>query len=68
VTQQTRLTRAQKCSPRGSRQIEHLGSGHSDNEVAALKLIAAGRIAAGSAEFDHGLDAGATGGTADHLM
>jgi Transposase DDE domain len=45
-------------SRRGSRQIEHLGSAHSDDEVAALKVVAAQRIAAGQAEFDLGLDAG----------
>jgi len=49
-------------SRRGSRQIEHLGSAHSDDEVAALKLIAAERIAAGQAELDLGLDAGAGAG------
>jgi hypothetical protein len=46
----------------GSRQIEHLGSAHSDDEVVALKLIAAQRIAAGQAELDLGLDAGAGAG------
>jgi hypothetical protein len=45
-------------SRRGSRQIEHLGSAHSDDEVAALMVVAAQRIAAGQAEFDLGLDAG----------
>jgi hypothetical protein len=46
-------------SRRGSRQIEHLGSAHSDDEVAALKLVAAERIAAGQVELDLGLVAGA---------
>jgi len=47
MTQQTRLTPGAEVLTGGSRQIEHLGSGHSDNDVAALKLIAARRIAAG---------------------
>jgi hypothetical protein len=46
----------------GSRQIEHLGSAHSDDEVAALKQVAAERIAAGQAELDLGLDTGAGSG------
>lgn len=49
-------------SRRGSRQIEHLGSVHSDDEVAALKVIAAERIAAGQSELDLGLAAGAGSG------
>ncbi len=49
-------------SRRGSRRIEHLGSAHGDDEVAALKLVAAERIAAGQAELDLGLDAGAASG------
>ena len=47
MTQQIRLTPGAEVLTGGSRQIKHLGSGHSDNEVAALKLIAARRIAAG---------------------
>jgi hypothetical protein len=47
----------------GSRQIEHLGSAHSDDEVAALKVIAAERIAAGQSELDLGLDVGAGSGS-----
>jgi hypothetical protein len=49
-------------SRRGSRQIEHLGSGHSDDEVAALKVVAAERIAAGQSELDLGLDVGSGSG------
>ena len=49
-------------SRRGSRQIEHLGSAHSDDEVVALKLVAAERIVAGQSELDLGLAAGAGSG------
>jgi hypothetical protein len=45
-------------SRRGSRRIEHLGSTHSDDELAVLKLVAAERIAAGQGQLDLGLDAG----------
>jgi hypothetical protein len=49
-------------SRQGSRRIEHLGSAHDEAKVAALKLIAAERIAAGQAELDLGLVAAAGGG------
>ena len=49
-------------SRRGSRQIEHLGSAHGDDELAALKLVAAERIAAGQVELDLGLGALAAAG------
>jgi hypothetical protein len=49
-------------SPRGSRQIEHLGSARDADELAALKVVAAERIAAGQAELDLGLDSGAAAG------
>jgi len=42
-------------SRRGSRDIEHLGSAHDEDELAALKAVAADRIAAGQAELDLGL-------------
>ncbi len=42
-------------SRRGSRQIEHLGSGHDESEVAALKAVAAERLAAGQQVLDLGL-------------
>ena len=49
-------------SRRGSRSIEHIGSGHDDHEVEALKAAAAQRIAAGQLELDLGLEtAGAAG-------
>jgi len=44
-------------SRRGSRQIEHLGSAHDEAELAALRLVAAERIAAGQQALDLGLDA-----------
>jgi hypothetical protein len=44
-------------SRRGSRQIEHLGSAHDEAEVAALKAVAAERIASGQQVLDLGLDA-----------
>ena len=43
-------------SPRGSRQIEHLGSAHDEAELEALKAAAQQRIAAGQLELDLGLD------------
>jgi hypothetical protein len=49
------------CGPRDAargRSIEHLGSAHSDDELAALKVVAAERVAAGQVELDLGLDAG----------
>jgi hypothetical protein len=48
-------------SRRGARQIEHLGSAHDEVELAALKVVAAERIAAGQQVLDLGLDAGAAG-------
>lgn len=46
----------------GSRQIEHLGSGHDEAEVAALRAVAAERIAAGQQVLDLGLDGGVAAG------
>ncbi len=48
-------------SRRGSRQIEHLGSTHDGDELAALKVVAAERIAAGQQQLDLGLEAAAAG-------
>jgi hypothetical protein len=48
-------------SRRGSRQIEHLGSAHEGAELAALKAVAAERIAAGQQALDLGLDAASAG-------
>jgi hypothetical protein len=39
-------------SRRGSRTIEHVGSAHGEQELAALKAAAAERLAAGQAELD----------------
>jgi Transposase DDE domain len=47
---------------RGSRRIEHLGSAHDEDELAALRVVAAQRIAAGQSELDLGLEAGAAAG------
>jgi hypothetical protein len=44
-------------SRRGSRDIEHLGSAHDDQELEALKAAAEQRLAAGQGELDLGLDA-----------
>jgi len=49
-------------SRRGSRRIEHLGSAHDEDELAALRVVAAQRIAAGQSELDLGLEAGAAAG------
>ncbi|GAB93751.1 putative transposase [Gordonia rhizosphera NBRC 16068] len=43
-------------SRRGSREIEHLGSAHDEAAVAALKAVAAQRIAGGQQELDLGLE------------
>lgn len=44
-------------SRRGSRDIEHVGSAHDDAELAALRAVAAQRLAAGQGVLDLGLDA-----------
>jgi len=43
-------------SRKGSRKIEHLGSAHSDEEVAALKIAAAKRLAGDQDELDLGIE------------
>ena len=43
-------------SHRGSRSIEHIGSGRSDAELAALQAAAAERMAAGQGQLDLGLE------------
>ncbi len=40
---------------RGSRNIEHIGSAHTEDELAALKEVAAKRLTAGQTELDLGL-------------
>ncbi len=40
----------------GSRQITHIGSAHSDEDLAVLKAAAGQRLAAGQGELDLGLD------------
>lgn len=40
---------------RGSRQIEHIGSAHDEQELAALKAAAASRLAAGQLHLDLGV-------------
>jgi hypothetical protein len=45
---------------RGSRTIDHIGSAHNEQELAALKKVAADRLAAGQGELDLGV-AAATG-------
>jgi hypothetical protein len=50
---------------RGSRDVEHLGSAHTPEQVEALKAVARQRIEAGQAQLDLGLDlaaAAAAGG------
>jgi hypothetical protein len=42
-------------SRRGSRRIEHVGSAHNEAALAALKAVAAQRLAHGQAELDLGL-------------
>jgi len=52
-------------SRRGSRKIEHLGSAHDEEELAALKAAAKQRIVEGQVELDLGLslaEAAASGG------
>ncbi len=43
-------------SRRGSREIEHLGSAHTPQEVEALRTVAAQRLGEGQAELDLGLE------------
>ena len=47
-------------SRRGSRQIEHIGSGHDEAEVEALRAAARQRLAGGQTELDLGVDDGAS--------
>jgi hypothetical protein len=49
-------------SRRGSRDIEHIGSGHDEAEVAALRVAARRRLAGGQDELDLGLDDSAQAG------
>jgi len=49
-------------SRRGAREIEHLGSAHDEAELAALKAVAAERIAAGQQMLELGLAAAAGAG------
>jgi hypothetical protein len=49
-------------SRRGARDIEHVGSAHNDEELAALKVAAAQRLAGGQDELDLGLDSVASAG------
>jgi hypothetical protein len=49
-------------SRRGSREIDHLGSAHSDAEVELLKAAARQRLAARQGELDLGLQPDADGG------
>ena len=46
-------------SRRGSREIEHLGSAHTGEQVEALKAVALQRIAAGQQQLDLGLEVAA---------
>ena len=46
---------------RGSREIAHLGSAHSEAEVELLKAAARQRLAAGQGELDLGLQPAASG-------
>jgi hypothetical protein len=47
---------------RGSRQIEHVGSAHSEAELELLKAAARQKLAAGQGVLDLGLDTAAPGG------
>lgn len=47
---------------RGSRNIEHIGSAHDEEELAALREAANQRLASGQGELDLGLDPGAAAG------
>src|SRR5215210_1543554 len=46
-------------SRRGARRIEHIGSGHDEAEVEALRAAARQRLAGGQTELELGIDAGA---------
>ncbi|WP_448221761.1 IS1634 family transposase [Gordonia iterans] len=47
---------------KGARTIDHIGSAHTEAEVAALKSVAAQRLSAGQGELDLGLAAAPAGG------
>ncbi len=48
---------------RGSRKIEHIGSAHDEQELAALKVAARDRLARGQGELDLGLGVAAAVGS-----
>ncbi|MFT4085667.1 MAG: IS1634 family transposase [Gordonia sp. (in: high G+C Gram-positive bacteria)] len=47
---------------RGSRTIDHIGSAHTDAELAALKSVAAERLSSGQGQLELGLSAVQSGG------
>jgi hypothetical protein len=47
-----------RSNRRGARDIEHIGSAHNEQELAALKAAAAERLAAGQQQLDFGMLAG----------
>ena len=49
-------------SRRGSRKIEHLGSAHDEQELEALKVVAAQRLIGDQGQFDLGLETVAAAG------
>jgi hypothetical protein len=60
-------------SRRGSREIEHIGSAHDEEELEALKAVTRQRLVRGQGEFDLGLDTaggrgGVVGAVADQLL
>ena len=50
-------------SRRGSRDIEHIGSAHTDADLELLKAVARQRMAAGQQELDLGLAAAGGAGS-----
>ena len=56
---------------RGSRDIEHIGSAHTDADLELLKAVARQRLAAGQGELDLRLAGGPANqgaGVADHVL
>jgi hypothetical protein len=55
-------------SRRGSREIEHIGSAHDEQELEALKAVTRQRLAHGQGEFDLGLDTAAAAVASSGLL
>jgi hypothetical protein len=60
------LARYRSYTRKGSRDVEHIGSAHTDADVALLKAAARQRLAGGQAVLELGMDVSATAQLAVH--